>query len=82
MCYIPEVPQHSYISVPSPSASPTPYGIPERDFAFTSPVFYGTRSTSRRKKLYIITNEGVGYWAGFQIQDFLFRVEERNSDIA
>lgn len=50
MCYIPEVPRHSYISVPSPSASPTPYGIPERDFAFTSTVFYDTRSTSRKKK--------------------------------
>jgi len=34
------------------------------------------------KKLYIITNDGVGYRAEFQIQDFLFRAEERNSDIA
>lgn len=49
MCYIPEEPQLSYISVPSPSASPTPYDIIGRDFAFTSPVLYDTWSTSRGK---------------------------------
>lgn len=41
---------------------------------FTTPV--------EGKDLYIITNDGVGYRAEFQIQDFLFRAEERNSDIA
>lgn len=82
VCYICEEPQHSYISGQSPSASPTPYGIRERDFAFMSTVIYDTRSTCCRKKIYIITNNFFGYSAVFQIQDFMFRAEEINFDSA
>lgn len=78
MCYIPEEPQHSYIAVLSTSASATPYDIIARDFAFTSPVLYDTRSTSRRKTIrraYVITKREV------LIQDLLSSTGERQAQL-
>jgi hypothetical protein len=37
---------------------------------------------SEEKNYTLLQTRGVGYRAGVQIQDFLVRVEERNSDIA